>query len=292
MAGGTVTTMQWQGAGFGGNSASQVGPDGSFTLTNLAQGEYTIKASKPSQSGEGQEVASVTVTVNGEDMSGLRLIAQKLATVRGHIVFDVFGQGSTSTFSPRTLQLQGLRAMPDESVLIGPSIGRIYDDWSFELKGPPGPTIIRLGTPMSGWQLKAVRLDGIDVTDDGLDLRSDWELHGLEVLITNRSSQVSGAVFDAKNQPVRDYSVVIFSENRRQWHFQSRFLAYSRPDQDGRFKATGLPPGEYLAIALDYIEPGAQTDPEFLARVHARTTRFSLTEGETKTLNLRLQPSS
>jgi hypothetical protein len=85
---------------------------------------------------------------------------------------------------------------------------------------------------------------------------------------------------------------VIFLEDRRQWHFQSRFIAYSQPDRDGRFRTTGLPPGKYLVLALDFIEPGEHTNAGFLERMRPRATRFSFAEAETKTLDLVLQPSS
>ncbi len=127
------------------------------------------------------------------------------------------------------------------------------------------------------------------MTDGGIDLRRDGELRGFEVIMPSRLSQVTGSVVDARNQPMRDYGVVIFPDDRAQWHFQSRRLAFSRPDRDGRFTATGLPPGEYLAIALDTIEPGEQTDPEFLERVRPRATRFSLADGEAKTMYLPMQ---
>ena len=61
-----------------------------------------------------------------------------------------------------------------------------------------------------------------------------------------------------------------------------------RPDQDGKYKLISLPPGNYYAIALDYVEQGANTDPEFLERVKERATEFSMTEAENKTLHLKL----
>jgi len=48
------------------------------------------------------------------------------------------------------------------------------------------------------------------------------------------------------------------------------------------------PAGDYYAIALDYVEQGAGTDPEFLDRVKDRATEFSLNDAETKTLSLKL----
>ena len=65
-----------------------------------------------------------------------------------------------------------------------------------------------------------------------------------------------------------------------------------RPDQDGRFKITGLPAGSYYAVAVDYIESGDATDPEVLDRIRERATTFSLLDGETKTLDLKVTTAS
>jgi hypothetical protein len=63
----------------------------------------------------------------------------------------------------------------------------------------------------------------------------------------------------------------------------------TRPDQEGRFQMKNLPPGGYYAIAVDYLAQGEWNDPEVLDRLKATATRFSLGEGETKTLELRLR---
>jgi len=51
---------------------------------------------------------------------------------------------------------------------------------------------------------------------------------------------------------------------------------------------SGLPSGQYQAVAIDVLEPGEANDPEFLGRVEPRATPFSLADGDTRTLNLRL----
>ena len=61
-----------------------------------------------------------------------------------------------------------------------------------------------------------------------------------------------------------------------------------RAAEDGRFRAAGLPPSDYYIIALDKMEPGQNNDPEFLERIRPRATSFSLVEGETKTLELKV----
>ena len=68
----------------------------------------------------------------------------------------------------------------------------------------------------------------------------------------------------------------------------SRYQGTARPDQDGRFKISALPPGDYFIIAVDHIEPGEWSDPEFLERARSMASSFSLSDGEAKTIDLRL----
>ena len=95
-------------------------------------------------------------------------------------------------------------------------------------------------------------------------------------------------VTDARGQTVKDYSIVVFARESARWFTGSRYFGTGRADQDGRFKVRNLPPGDYYAIALDYVEPGAGTDPEFLETIRNRATTFSMTEGAVKALDLKL----
>lgn len=51
------------------------------------------------------------------------------------------------------------------------------------------------------------------------------------------------------------------------WTLDSRFVRAARPDQQGQFEIRGLPPGEYRAIALDYVEEGIWNDPDYLSEL-------------------------
>jgi hypothetical protein len=62
----------------------------------------------------------------------------------------------------------------------------------------------------------------------------------------------------------------------------------ARPDQEGRFRITTVPPGEYLAIAVQGIEDGQSGDPEFLAAIDDNAERITIKPGETRTVTLGL----
>src|SRR5439155_1324256 len=78
---------------------------------------------------------------------------------------------------------------------------------------------------------------------------------------------VSGLVTSTRGERAKDCTLVIFTADNRRWKPNGRYLRTARPDQDGRFKVSGLPPSEYNIIAIDKLETGQWTDPDFLERL-------------------------
>lgn len=284
LAGGVVMMLQSGGpmvmAMFGG----QVRPDGSFVVSNVAPGDYTLRVAGTAGSGgpgAAPDVISARVTVAGEDITGLQLVGVKPTTASGRIILPHVG----NSILPSSLQLTAMPAEPD--LFAGGNIARVHDDFTFEMKVQPGRQLIRLAPMAQGVALKAVRLDGLDVTDSGIDVKPNENVSGLEVELTQQLSELSGLVTDTGGQAVKDYSLVVFARDPERWTATSRYFGGARPDQEGRFKIRNLPPGDYYAIALDYVEPGSGTDPDVLDRIKDRATAFSLVEGEAKVLELR-----
>jgi hypothetical protein len=85
-----------------------------------------------------------------------------------------------------------------------------------------------------------------------------------------------------------DATVIAFADDPGKWGPHSRFIESARPDQQGRFTIRRLPPGRYVAIAVGYLEPGEERDPDVLKAWREGGTPFTLSEGETQTLDLRL----
>jgi hypothetical protein len=176
---------------------------------------------------------------------------------------------------------------PDLPLSVG-GMSKVNDDLTFELKVQPGRRGLRLAPQPQGAAVKTVRLNGADVTDSGIEFRPNEDISGVEIELTTQHSDLSGSVTDNRSQPVKDYSVVIFARDSGQWGYGSRYLSSGRADQAGRYRIRGLPPGNYYAIALEYLEPGENMDPEFLERCRNRATEFSLNEGQIRSLDLKL----
>ena len=167
-------------------------------------------------------------------------------------------------------------------------MGPVTPEGTFEIKGLYGQRMIRANNLPAGWILKSVTVNGTDVTDTGLNIKANEPVSGVEVTVTSKSTEVNGGV-TAGNQPATDYSVVIFSEDAEKWTVpMTRHIAFARPNQQGRYQIKNLPAGGYYAVAVSYIAQGDWNDPEVLARLRSQAIRFTLDDGEVKTLDLKL----
>ncbi len=166
---------------------------------------------------------------------------------------------------------------------------RVEADGTFVLTGLTGQRFVRVNGLPQEWTLKAVTLSGADVTDSALDFRGNGENSGLQVIVTDKVSDLNGKVSTAKGDITRDYTVVVFPDDPAKWVFPSRFVKTARADQQGQFRIRALPADDrYLAVAVDYLEDGEGADPQFLEQIKGRATQFTLTDGESKSLDLKI----
>ena len=137
------------------------------------------------------------------------------------------------------------------------------------------------------WTLKSVTIAGQDVTDEPVDLRSGHDIDNVSILMTDRSTDVSGTVRDSSGASVGGMAVIAFSTDPQKWQPQSRLIQAVRTGQDGTYDLRGLPAGDYRVIATEDVEQGEWFDPAFLERVQPSSEKISLTEGEKKTHDLK-----
>lgn len=88
--------------------------------------------------------------------------------------------------------------------------------------------------------------------------------------------------------PVNDATVLLFASDAANWSEDSRAERAVRPDQDGQSQIKGLPAGEYLAVALDYVEDGLWNDPEYLESVRSPALRLTVGESGAQSISLKL----
>jgi hypothetical protein len=265
----------------------QIKPDGSFSISGLPPGTYVLQTN--AMGGPDADAASTEVTVSGDDVTGIRLVGSPPSIASGRVVVDA---GAARTLQPSSLRLSIQPTVFDMPMMgmMGPAI--VNDDLTFELKARPGKMRISMAGPAPGWSIRAVKYRGVDVTDSGIEFRANENITDIEVELTNRVTDLSGLVTNGRGTAVKDYSVIVFPQDRDKWTPGSRYLRTGRPDQDGRFKVSGLPPGDYYAVALDYVDSTDWTDPEYLDRVKSKATGVSINEGEAKSVDLKINTAS
>jgi hypothetical protein len=287
--GGVVTVLRRSGQTAFGITTAQISADGSFEVSNVSPGQYILQAAQLESTDVEPEYASLQVAVVNDDVTQVRLVGAKPVSVMGRVVFD---NALTKTPPASSIQLVLAPLGLGNNTPVGSSHRRVNGDLSFELKAWPGTFAVRLTNAVSGWSIKSVRLRGADVTDTGIELRPTENVERLTVELTNRLTTISGQVTNERAEIVTDYSVLVFARDREMWSESSRYFAMARPDQHGQFRIEALPPGDYYAIAIDYVDPGDARDPQFLNNILGRATTVRIGEGETKVLTLKMQLGS
>lgn len=271
-------------------SNAQVAGDGTFEFANVAPGRYNLNIRPPGMQHEASEFAMMPITVGSEDLDNVMVVTSTGATARGVVITD---DGSTPPFRPEQVSI--FPAMLDPApMFMSPGTNRINADYSFEMTNLFDRRVFRGGVGQGqnlGWYLKAVLYDGTDVTDTGIEFTPGRVVDGIQIVFSRQTTDLSGLVTDDRGKPVLDATVVVFPANRDRWSYQSRYVRTARPDTNGRFNIKSLPPAEdYLIIAVQNLEQGQGSDPDFLTKARDDAKSFSLSEGETKAVDVRLSP--
>ena len=122
------------------------------------------------------------------------------------------------------------------------------------------------------------------MTNAGFDV--DRDVDGIEVVLTDRATTVTGTVRNAQRTGVNDYIVAFFPVGQFDHVERGQRQRTIRPDPDGVYRIRNLPPGEYLAAAVPVLSLpiGGEWDPAFAERVRPIAIGFKLAEGQSLAL--------
>jgi hypothetical protein len=266
--------------GPGMNFGGRIRWDGLFSISNVPPGRYVLRARGTDDTFPQYGRASIAVV--GEDLSGVILVVTPGASMAGTIAFQGSSGGSAD---PTQVRVTAQSADPTFGATVN---ARVDKDGRFTLASiPPGETWIRAQTPR-GWTLRSVVVDGHEVIDTPLEVRPGQKLTGAALVLSDRQTEVNGTLSDAQGRPLTEYTILAFPTDSALWRPQARQITTVRPDQNGKFQIRGLPPGDYFLTAIDPQQPGEWFVPAFLEQQAADASRLTLSEGATRTQDLRL----
>jgi hypothetical protein len=274
---------------------TRAGVDGRFTFASIPPGEYIVIArgypptARVTSTGPPPlaEAAQTQIVVTGDDIAGVSLLLQPGVTLRGRLVFDGAARPP--------LDVPVLRLAVPAYMPLGPTMQpmpalELRGDGRFSVAGiVPGSYRVAsnapgLRTPFAGWWLKSITVGGRELLDASIDVREDHD--DAVVTFSDRASELSGRVGDARGNAWADGYVVVFSVDRDKWFFNSRRIAGAHPNSEGRYVIRNLPPGEYFVAAYDDILVNEWFDPTLLAQLAPRAARIRLDEYELKTYDI------
>jgi hypothetical protein len=270
----------------GANYGSRINGDGSFEIGNVPPGRYTLRARNNNR--DAPLSASQPLSVSGDDLTNVAVMLNRGGSLSGTIAFQ-----STQTPVPGDLTQVRVSAPSTDPSDQGPNPNaRVERDGSFTLDGvSAGSHLIRPngGGALRGWSLKSVTIDGRDVTDTPIDVKSGQRIANVTLTFIDRLTEVGGTVTDEQGVPVTEFTVLAFSTNTSTWRAQSRQIMTARPDQTGMFRIRGLPAGEYYLVTVDPAEQGEWFDPGYLDQHRAGAARLTLSDGDVKTQDFRIR---
>lgn len=246
--------------------------DGSFAITGLPPARYVLGAV------DGNMVATARVALDGTD-AVVSMVMTQGATLSGRVVLDTGEPVSTLARTPTItanagpLRLQAVGVPPNQ-------------DGTFTITGLAGQQRMVVSN-IPGWTVMSVQRNGIDVGDAPFDF-SAGSVGGVEITLTQKITAVTGRVSDPRGQATSQAAVIVFHEDEARWGPGSRSIKVARPDQGGRFTLQDLPPGRYIAVAVEHLERGEEFDPDVLERLSTAGRRLRLEPGETQALDLRV----
>ncbi len=275
------------------SGAGSVAADGTFAISGIAPGDHSIEVRpqmRPGETGNG-EFASVPVVVSGTDISNLRIVTGKGASLSGRVIFE---GTSKRDGGPTPLRVLALPSDPMNRPMFfvggDPLLnGTVDENGNFQLAAGSGRVFLMVTTPPA-WVIKSVTLEGNDITDEPLELAGKQTISGVVIRLTDKLTQISGRVSDGRGQVLRDYVVVIQPLEVQEPVVAARRIRTARPDTSGRFETRGMRPGRYVATAVEALEQGRQFSPEFREQLRGRGREFSVREGESIALDLALTP--
>ncbi len=284
---------------------------GAFTFLGVPAGQYTLFAFKQPVStsqvtqmtvvqGPGGTSARGMVGEGGDDtnakpaywaqqvlaagesnIANVRVVTHVGLRVSGKVIFEGGSQPPPMNRLIPFLEPTAywLRALPLGETTIGAG-------GSFTLPGvPAGRYFLTIPVP-AGWFVKTAVAKGQDLVELPFQLTDD--ITDAVVTFSDRGARVSGTVLDRDSRADSSAGVMVFPADSRQWvdlSSYSRRIRNTRTGRDGTFTLVDLPAGDYYIVAA----PQASMDwavAGLLQRLSQAATRFTLAEGEKKTMDL------
>ncbi len=274
--------------------------NGRFMFMGVPAGPYILRALRipaPVSIPPGSTVpqdstlwANVPVTIGSDGSPDLTVKLSPGFRISGRVQFD----GAIPKPNVSLLQTLIVTIQPADGHQVGYVAAlraRVEADGTFTTyEIPPGKYVVRAGS-LQSWTYKVTLAGGRDVGSVPLDLQSD--LTNVQIVMTDRATELAGSVRDDAGKIDPKSAVIIMPAERDQWSGVGetpRRLRILRVSQTGTYRTLGLPPGQYLMVAIPDAAAAVWQNPTVLERLSRMAVQVPLGDGEKKNQNLVVRP--
>jgi len=271
---------------------------GAFDIGGLVPGTYwlvaALKAGRGGGAGEtvfdvdGVPAVVMPLQVGGRDIDNMKVAIKPSFSVQGRIMADT----DLSRLRVRVFRDPDILGMPNsEPRFSGPGAapnGTPSAEGVFTLRAlTAGDYRVDVSSLPENAYVKSIRFGNSDVLNTGMHI-ADQPQGQLEIIIASNGAGVEGTLVDAKQQPVANATLLIAPD----MPLRTRMDLYKTVSSDasGRFRLSGITPGDYELFALELIETDAWHDPAFLRSIEGKGQRVRLDEGARRRVQVTVLP--
>jgi len=292
-----------------------VSESGTFVFTGVSPGSYSLRVldfPEPPPGGASQGALRFDLPSNGNvtalpdeptywceksvsvknENIDVVLELRKASHIEGQVTIEDLGQ--RTTLLPFTGAV--IMAVPSDGRSLGsrlipmPPVG---PNGEFRTAGfPPGSfdlaLIENVRRPSTGYFVESVIVAGVRRRGARIDLADD-DLRSVEIVLNNKTANLTGLVRDQQGRPVSSATVYLFPEDRLLWaEFgpSVQRIRATQPDSTGSYTITTIPPGEYLIVA---VQGGAREDWRAMTRLTqwaSQAVKTTVSGGRRQSVNL------
>ncbi len=279
-----------------GTFGGPVRPDGTFRL-KLAPGDYEldVRGARPGVIGplrpDDELFGLLRVSATGAPISDLTIQLAPGAVMSGRIVFD--GQ-SPPPDDPQSVRISLGTTTPNG--MCQPGRSEVSPDWTFRIEGAIG-TCSLMPTGAGRWSIKSAGRDDINLVEQPLRFAPGQVWRDVQVVFTDRRTDLTLDVTDEHGLPTREYVAVVFPRDKKRWTENSRYVRVYVPPPLPVTSATsngapsiglatpqrpdsisGLPPAGYYVAVVDDLPGEGYRDAALLESLVNGAMRITLTD--------------
>lgn len=249
---------------------------GRFEIKGVLPGQYILH-SLPTGLGGAAFLVKSPLDVGDQPIDNIEVAALNPFTLSGSVILP--------ENPPAKLENTRVILTSEDEIMASVPNAQPAADGTFKLDSMlPGRYRLFL-TPLP-WPLHiaAVRIAGKEFADGMIEIASGAS--PLEITLAASEASISGPMTEASGNPAPGGWALLIPEPRRA--FRTR---YARADQTGIYRLEAIPPGDYLLIPFENLEPNNTEDEEYLKPHLSRARRVKVDPDSRQTIALKL-PSS